>query len=226
MTPPDISGLASLFGIQAPIFAETPIMSASPVFRLGPLAPSNTLAAFVTPPTTPDVNALASVFGIQPPIFAQRTPAAPAEPVARSEPVKRMTYFAFDFDDVMRVNNVRHTGKIGFRVTGNSRGFLDRSVWESRNIKTERGLKQLMQGAMKFSSVVCVLIGTNTWFSRWVRYEIALAVVNERGLMAVDLNSLNHHQSFGLHGREERREWRVASCRESTGRVGQWKCRT
>ena len=105
-----------------------------------------------------------------------------------------MTYFAFDFDDVMRVNNVRHTGKIGFGVTGNSRGFLDRSVWESRNINTERGLKQLMQGAMKFSSVVCVLIGTNTWFSRWVRYEIALAVVNERGLMAVDLNSLNHHQ--------------------------------
>jgi hypothetical protein len=104
-----------------------------------------------------------------------------------------MAYFAFDFDDVIRVNNVRHTGKIGSGVTRNSRGFLDRSVWESRNINTERGLKQLMQGAMKFSSVVCVLIGTNTWFSRWVRYEIALSVVNERGLFAVDLNSINHN---------------------------------
>jgi hypothetical protein len=46
---------------------------------------------------------------------------------------------------------------------------------------------------MKFSSIVCVLIGTNTWFSRWVRYEIALAIINERGLLAVDLNSINHN---------------------------------
>jgi hypothetical protein len=104
-----------------------------------------------------------------------------------------MAYFAFDFDDVIRVNNVRQTGKIGFRVVPRSRGFLDRSVWESRNINTASGLKQLMQQAMKFSSVVCVLIGTNTWFSRWVRYEIALSVVNERGLMAIDLNSINHN---------------------------------
>ena len=105
-----------------------------------------------------------------------------------------MAYFAFDFDDVIRVNNVRHTGKIGFRVTRNSRGFLDRSVWESRNINTERGLKQLMQGAMKFSSVACVLIGTNTWFSRWGPIRDC-AFCRERAccLMAVDLNSLNHH---------------------------------
>jgi hypothetical protein len=33
-----------------------------------------------------------------------------------------------DFDDVIRVNNVRQTGKIGFRVMPRSRGFLDRSV--------------------------------------------------------------------------------------------------
>ena len=49
----------------------------------------------------------------------------------RPEPTKRMVYFAFDFDDVMRVNNVRQTGKIGGRVMGGSRGFKDRSVWEA-----------------------------------------------------------------------------------------------
>jgi hypothetical protein len=104
-----------------------------------------------------------------------------------------MAYFAFDFDDVIRVNNVRQTGKIGPRVVPRSRGFLDRSVWESKNINTSKGLKELMQQASKSSSVVCVLIGTNTWFSRWVRYEIALSVINERGLMAIDLNSINHN---------------------------------
>jgi hypothetical protein len=155
---------------------------------LGPLAPSYALASFGTTLTTP---AFGSLF--QAPIFAEATPTAPASPAVRPEPVRRMAYFAFDFDDVIRVNNVRQTGKIGFRVAPRSRGFLDRSVWESRNINTSPGLKQLMQGAMKFSSVVCVLIGTNTWFSRWVRYEIAQAVVDERGLFAIDLNSINHN---------------------------------
>jgi hypothetical protein len=140
-------------------------------------------------PVQPPRSSMGSVFG-------SLAPANALLPAVRPpQPAKRMAYFAFDFDDVMRVNNVRQSGKIGYRIMPRSRGFLDRSVWESRNINTAPGLKQLMQGAMKFSSVVCVLVGTNTWFSRWVRYEIALAVVNERGLMAVDLNSINHNHS-------------------------------
>jgi hypothetical protein len=176
--------------------AAPPHVPLSSILGLGPLAPSNALASFVTTPTTPGtgLSAFGSLFQAPAPIFAVATATAPAAPVVGPEPVKRKAYFAFDFDDVIRVNNVRHTGKIGPRVMPNSRGFLDRSVWDSRKINTDPGLKQLMQGAMKFSSVVCVLIGTNTWFSRWVRYEMALAVVNERGLMGVDLNSLNHHQ--------------------------------
>jgi len=51
----------------------------------------------------------------------------------------------------------------------------------------------MMQGMSKFSSVVCVLIGSNTWMSRWVRYEMALSIINERGLLAIDLNGINHH---------------------------------
>jgi MTH538 TIR-like domain (DUF1863) len=105
--------------------------------------------------------------------------------------VDRMTYFAFSFDDVMRVNNVRQTGKIGPRVIGRSRGFLDRSIWEKRNIKNEDSLKRLMQQAMTQSSVICVLVGADTWNSRWVRYEIALSVINKRGLLAVHINSIN-----------------------------------
>jgi hypothetical protein len=104
-----------------------------------------------------------------------------------------MVYFAFDFDDAIRVNNVRQTGKIGGRVMGGSRGFRDRSVWEASKAFTDRGLKEMMQRMSKFSSVACVLIGSNTWVSRWVRYEIALSVINERGLLAVDLNGINHN---------------------------------
>ena len=50
-----------------------------------------------------------------------------------------------------------------------------------------------MRRGVQLSSAVCVLIGTNTWRSRWAKYEIARAVIDGRGLLAVHLNSINHH---------------------------------
>ncbi|MGZ4869681.1 MAG: TIR domain-containing protein [Halobacteriota archaeon] len=140
-------------------------------------------------PVEPPSPAMGSIFG------SSLAPSSllPVTPVIRPEPVRRMAYFAFDFDDLMRVNNVRQTGKIGFRVMPRSRGFLDRSVWEASKAFTDRGLKEMMQRASKFSSVACVIIGSNTWFSRWVRYEIALAIINQRGLLAIDVNNIKHH---------------------------------
>ena len=70
---------------------------------------------------------------------------APAIPVI---PIERMTYFAFDFDDIMRVNNVRQSGKIGPRVSGSARGFKDRSVWEKSNAKTKT-LSTLSETSMR-----------------------------------------------------------------------------
>ena len=107
--------------------------------------------------------------------------------------LKRKVYFAFGFDDLMRVNNVRQIGKIGSREQRNPRTFTDRSIWESRDIKNEENLKNLMRWGVCYSSAVCVLIGTNTWKSRWVKYEIARAVIDQRGMLAVHLNGINHH---------------------------------
>jgi MTH538 TIR-like domain (DUF1863) len=116
-----------------------------------------------------------------------------AAPIARPE-VKRKVYFAFTFNDIMRVNNVRQRGKIGpAKESRNARTFYDRSIWERRSIKNDEGLKNLMRNGVKFSSAVCVLFGTDTWDSRWVKYEIARAVVDGRGLFSVHINNLNHH---------------------------------
>ena len=164
-----------------------------PRHATGSVFGSNLLGSAVSPSTgTENFGALIRALS-SPPALPVVRPAAPVTPTVRPQPPRRMTYFAFDFDDLMRVNNVRQTGKIGGRVMGGSRGFKDRSVWEASKAFTDPGLKRMMQGMSKFSSVVCVLIGSNTWFSRWVRYEIALAIINERGLLAIDLNSINHH---------------------------------
>lgn len=146
---------------------------------------TNTLTPFLQPSTP-------SVLGTLPYSPAPRLPVAPPK-FAPVPEVKRKVYFAFSFDDVMRVNNVRQTGKIGRRESPNPRQFSDRSMWEKRDIKNEDNLKNLMRRAMEYSSVVCVLIGTETWRSRWVKYEIARSVIDRKGLLAVHLNSIDHH---------------------------------
>ena len=113
-------------------------------------------------------------------------------PPAAIPQVKRKVYFAFTFSDIMRVNNVRQIGKIATREP-QPPTFFDRSIWERRSIKNDEGLKTLMRDGVKYSSAVCVLFGTDTWDSRWVKYEISRAVVDGRGLFSVHINSLNHH---------------------------------
>jgi hypothetical protein len=115
--------------------------------------------------------------------------------LVRPGPVLRKVYFAFAFDDIIRVNNVRNHGKIGPRVSVNPRMFRDRSIWERRDISNEENLKTLMRNGMRYSSVVCVTIGSKTWLSRWAKYEIARAIVDDKGLFAVHINSINHNQT-------------------------------
>jgi hypothetical protein len=144
-----------------------------------PLAQPSQLNALTSPPPPPR-----HLPGVPPAVRAFTAP---------SPLLRRKVYFAFDFDDVIRVNNVRQNGKIGSREQNNPRSFYDRSMWEKRDIKSEETLKNLMRQAVRYSSTVCVLIGTNTWKSRWVKYEIARAVIEERGLLAVHLNGINHN---------------------------------
>ena len=94
----------------------------------------------------------------------------------------------------MRVNNVRQSGKIGQDQEKNPRDFYDRSIWEQRSITDEDTLKRLMREGVQHSSVVCVLFGTDTWDSRWVKYEIARSVIDGRGLLSVGINGLAHHE--------------------------------
>lgn len=109
--------------------------------------------------------------------------------------VKRRAYFAFHFDDIMRVNNVRKAWCIHHPDAPQMRSFQDSSLWERRKLESDDSLKRLMREGVQYTSAVCVLAGTDTWSRRWVRYEIARAVIDNRGLLTVHLNGLRHHQT-------------------------------
>jgi antiphage defense system Thoeris ThsB-like protein len=115
-----------------------------------------------------------------------------ARPSALKPETKRKVYFAFRYRDIMRVNNVRNAWRIDHPSSPTNRSFYDRSIWDGSNAKTVEGLKDVMRRGVEFSSAVCVLVGTDTWWSRWVRYEIARSVVDEKGLLAVHIKGLNH----------------------------------
>lgn len=98
----------------------------------------------------------------------------------------RKAYFSFHFDDLVRVNDVRRTWNID-RVAEprhHDRGF------DSAGGEPLRGL---IRDAVVDASAVCVLIGTETWASSRVRFEIARAVADKRGLLGVHLNNIDHH---------------------------------
>ena len=109
--------------------------------------------------------------------------------------IRRKAYFSFHYADIMRVNNARMTGALRKNPAAAAmRTFYDGSLWESRKLQGHEALKQLIRDGVKRTSVVCVLIGTHTWGRRWVRYEIARAIIDKRGLLGVDLNNIKHHQ--------------------------------
>jgi hypothetical protein len=113
---------------------------------------------------------------------------------AFAPPVKRKAFFSFHFDDVMRVNNVRNAWKITHPDSASMRSFYDSSLWESKKLEGDDAVKRLIREGVCNTSAVCVLAGTDTWVRRWVRYEIARAIIDKRGLLTVHINGIKHHK--------------------------------
>jgi hypothetical protein len=129
------------------------------------------------------------------------TPAPAPRPVLPVAPVKRKAFFSFHFDDVMRVNVVRNAWKITHPDSDAMRSFYDSSLWERRKLEGDDALKRLIREGVSYTSAVCVLIGSETWLRRWVKYEIARSIIDGRGLLAIHLNSIRHHQTQTPHTR-------------------------
>ncbi|TDR90313.1 TIR domain-containing protein [Enterovirga rhinocerotis] len=108
----------------------------------------------------------------------------------------RRVFFSFHYADIMRVNNVRMCQEFsGTILGGGGRGieFYDASLWEKKKLEGEEALRQMIRQGVKNTSVVCVLAGSMTWERPWVRYEIARSVINNKGLLVVHINGINHH---------------------------------
>ncbi len=98
----------------------------------------------------------------------------------------RKVYFSFHYQDVIdfRVNVVRNSGK--FRTEGES--FRDASIWEEAKEKQVKIIKSLIDKRLIGTSVNCVLIGSETYSRRWVRYELIKSFEMKKGQVGVGIN--------------------------------------
>ena len=98
----------------------------------------------------------------------------------------RSVYFSFHYQDVIdfRANVVRNSGK--FRK--GEVEFRDVSIWEEAEEKQVKKIKTLIDDELVGSGVACVLIGSETYSRRWVRYELAKSFEMKKGQVGVGIN--------------------------------------
>lgn len=101
----------------------------------------------------------------------------------------KRVYFAFDYEDVsdFRANVVR---KHNFTGGVEKAGYFDASIWEEAKNKDPTALKRLINTELERTSVTAILIGSQTYARRWVRYEIIKSVERGNVLIGVHINGI------------------------------------
>jgi hypothetical protein len=100
----------------------------------------------------------------------------------------RKVYFAFHYEDVadLRANVVR---KHNFTKGVEKAGYYDYSIWEESKKKGDIALKRMINAELENTSVTVVLIGSQTYARRWVRYEIIKSIERGNRLLGIHINS-------------------------------------
>ena len=101
----------------------------------------------------------------------------------------RRVYFAFHYNDVVnfRANVVRnHNMTAGIEKAG----YYDASIWEESKKKGDVVLKRMINAELEHTSVTVVLIGSQTFSRRWVKYEIMRSIMRGNTLLGVHINGI------------------------------------
>lgn len=101
----------------------------------------------------------------------------------------RTVFFSFHYQrDIFRVQQVKnhHVTK----GTYTAAGFFDGSLEEKAKKEGDTVVKNLIDKGLKGSSVLCVLIGNQTYTRRWVDYEILKAVELGMGVFGVRIHQI------------------------------------
>jgi len=102
----------------------------------------------------------------------------------------KRVFFSFHYDDVkaFRANVVRNHWLT--KPDRESAGFFDASVWETAKRTGPDAVKRVINTGLKNTSVTVVLVGSETYDRRWVRYEIVKSMQRGNGLFGIHINGI------------------------------------
>lgn len=102
---------------------------------------------------------------------------------------KRRTFFSFYFaDDAQRAGQVRNMGM----VDGDAP--VSDNDWEQVKRGGDAAIQRWIDGQLSGKSCTVVLIGTNTYSRKWVKYEIEKSWASGKGLMGIHIHGLKTMQ--------------------------------
>lgn len=102
----------------------------------------------------------------------------------------RKAFFSFHYQDVIdfRANVVRQHWLT--KPDREAAGFFDSSIWGNAKLSGDIGIKRVINSGLAGTSVTCILIGSNTYARRWVRYEIMSSFRKGNRIIAIHINSI------------------------------------
>ena len=102
----------------------------------------------------------------------------------------KRVYFCFHYQDVVdfRANVVRNHWLT--KPDREAAGFFDASLWESAKKQGDVAIKRLINSGMDGTSTTCILIGSQTYARRWVRYEIMKSFKRGNSIFGIHINSI------------------------------------
>lgn len=101
----------------------------------------------------------------------------------------RRVFFSFDYRHVWKVNQIRSmTNVIGTAAAG----FQDASLWEEAKKKGDKAIKNMIDNALKNTSVTVVFVTRGTKDRKYINYEIDQSLERGNGLVAVQIHHLKN----------------------------------
>ena len=101
----------------------------------------------------------------------------------------RRVFFSFHYEhDIWRANQVRNSWVT--KPDRETAGFWDASLWEEAKRKGDSAIKQMIDKGLENTSVTVVLIGTETAYREWVKYEILESRKRRNGLLAIYIHNI------------------------------------
>lgn len=101
--------------------------------------------------------------------------------------MSRRVFFSFDYKNVYKVNKIKDLPGI---VPTAAAGFASAALWDEQKVKGDLEVKQMIDAALKDTTVTVVLISRGAIQRKFINYELYQSLARGNGLVAVQIHEI------------------------------------